>query len=165
LRGTINEINIHQRLALPTALILPGRIGANFQDSKFKIWSIDVCAGGYGYLLLGCGFRLVFEGEVGLGYFRAITNHQTVINNSAVDLGVTVIKNDFLKKPHWLGPVGTAGGGLSWGTYFCDQQYHLDLTILYELDSQWGPFLYDNLVFPLYDLQYRGLTVHAQLDF
>jgi len=165
LRGTINEINQHQRFDLPPASILPGRIGADFQDTRFKTWSVDMCAGGYGYLLLGCGFRLVFEGEVGVGYFRVIDNHQTVVNNSTFNLGATVIKNDFLKKPRWLGPVGTAGGGLSWGTYFCDQQYHLDLSILYEFEAQWGPFLYDNLAYVIYDFHYRGLTVNAQFDF
>lgn len=165
LRGTINEMNLSQTWTLPPALVAPGAIGADFQDSRLKFWSADIGAGGYGYMLLGCGLRLVIEGQVCAGYFRAIKNHQTVINNSTINIGATVITNDFVKKPFWLGPVGTAGGGLAWGAYFCDQQYHVDISVMYEMESQWGPFLYDNLVFVLFDTQYRGLTVHAQFDF
>jgi len=165
LRGFIHEIKINQALALLPPFIVPGGPVQNFQEAKYRTWCVDLCLGGYGYLLLGWGFRLVFEGEVGAGYFRATSNHSTVVNNSNVNLGATVIKQTYFKHPWWIAATGTAGGGLSWGSYFCCQKYHFDLTVLYELETFWGPFQSENTIFFLEGTQYRGLTVQAQFDF
>jgi hypothetical protein len=165
LRGFVHEIKINQALTLLPGFTVPGVVGQCFQEAKWRTWSADLCAGGYGYLLLPWGFRVVFEGEIGAGYFRATSNESTVVNNSNVNLGATVIHQTYLHHPWWVAVTGTAGGGLSWGAYFCCQKYHVDLKILYELETIWGPFQSENTIFFLEGTQYRGLTVHAQFDF
>lgn len=165
LRGFVHEIKINQTLTLTPNLIVPGTPGLCFQNAKFRTWCADICAGGYGYALLPWGFRVVFEGEIGLGYFRATSNNSTVFNNSAVVIVTPEIHQTYLRHPWWLAVTGTAGGGLSWGSYFCCQKYHFDLKLLYEMETIWGPFQSENAIFFLEGTQYRGLTVHAQFDF
>jgi hypothetical protein len=98
-------------LTLLLALVAPGGIGQNFQESKYRTWSIAFCTGGYGYLLLCWNLRIVFEGEVGIGYTRAINSSSRVVNNSVVNLGATVIEGTYLKHPYWIATFATAGGG------------------------------------------------------
>ncbi|MBS0630187.1 MAG: hypothetical protein JSS30_08220 [Verrucomicrobia bacterium] len=155
-RGFVQEIKVAQNLNFVT----PQIVTAAFQDAKLRTWAIDLCAGGYGSMLIGCGFRLVFEGELGIAYYRATTNDSNVTLP-----GGAVIREYYLRDPWWLGMTGTGGGGISWGTYFCGQKYHLKLSALYELEAMWGPFQAENAMIFLIDLEYSGLTVSAQFDF
>lgn len=165
LRGIWRSTKLSQALTLPPPLIQPGVIGQNFQQAKVRMWYACMTAGGYGSFLFGCGFKLLFKGEASLGYCRLTENSSRVVNNSTIPFGVNVITQGYSKDPYCIQGMGTGGGGLGWASYFCCQKYHLDLSIMYELESIWGPFLDYNTVLFLTDTQFRGLTVHAQFDF
>lgn len=165
LRGTKRGIKDSQVLTLIPPIIFPEGLDQNFQTAKFQSWYASMIAGGYGSFLLCGGLRLIFKGEIGAGYCRLIKNTSRVINNSTIPLGVIEISQSYPKNPHVIQAMGTGGGGLGWGSYFCCQKYHFDLSAIYELDSIWGPFLDYNTILLLTDTQFRGLTVHAQIDF
>lgn len=165
MRAVFRKTELSQVLTLPPALIPPGGIGTNFQNAKVHCWYPAVCVGGNLSYLFGAGFRFLFTGEVALAYERISKNSSKVINNSVIPLGATVITQDYPKQAYAVQGMGIGSVGLAWGSYFCCQRYHFDLSASYELNGVYGAFYDYNTVLFLSDTQFRGLTVQAQFDF
>lgn len=165
IRGVWRTTELHQILTLPPALVPPGGINTNFQEAKIHCWYPAMCVGGEAHYLLMWNVRFLFEVEVALGYCRISKNTSRVVNNSVVPFGVSVFTQGYPKQPYAIQGIAKGGVGLGWGSYFCCQNYHLDFSILYEMESIWGPFFDYNTVLFFSDTQFRGLTVQAQFDF
>ncbi|MBS0629855.1 MAG: hypothetical protein JSS30_06490 [Verrucomicrobia bacterium] len=164
LRGVWRKTGLSQELRLIPPLVLPGTAGLNFQNAKVHAWYAAMIAGGNVCYLFGPGFKVLFKAELGLGYERITKNRSEVFNNSFAPLPAAIIQ-EYPKNPWVVQGMATGMGGIGWGSYFCCQKYHFDISAQYEFEAIWGGFLDYNTVLFLTDTVFRGLTVHAGFDF
>jgi hypothetical protein len=136
-----------------------------------RSWALGPYGGFNTHWILGGGFR--FEGTTGASI---LYTRYTKVRHSENDQGfpnATPFVGS-IKSYGALRPILEAGMGFGWGSYFCSQSYHLDLSARYDFMIAWnqnmmrylvGTLGHSGDVNPIGDLNLHGLTVNARFDF
>lgn len=137
------------------------RSGTNLtdrQESTLSYSSIGIGAGFDGYWLLCYGLYLIGKADVAILYpYDRKKNVQTV---TAVE-GITNV-NVHLKH---VDIYGKGGMGVGWGSYFCCNRYHVDLSASYDFMAEVLKLAATSGMFFEPSNLLMGLTIHAQFDF
>jgi hypothetical protein len=133
------------------------------QDS----WLIGPRAGLGSCWLVGCNFRIFFNAAASLTYQK----FDNSIKQSFVE---SSFKTNAKGEDSNLTPIAELGLGLGYGRYFCNNQWHFDLTVGYDFNYLWDQNQIENLSSILGlghsgdsngDLMLHGLTITGRIDF
>ncbi len=142
-----------------------------FSRNSSNSWSIGPRAGLGASLLLPKGFR--FQGDLsGSILFTDYTkvHHAEQVVNADNNPSVINVNNNGMTG---LRPVAELGLGLGWGSYFCKQKGHFDLSINYDFSIWWSQNMIRRLVDETAigsgayagDLNLHGLDIAVRFDF
>jgi len=136
------------------------------QSTNLKIWGIGPYVQANIRALLWCGTYLQGRAGVYTTYSRQ-NKYRTRTNFPAIPNAFSGFTDDMSQTGKlWVVRLFYEGGvSLGWGTYFCNYGYHTDISVGYEMMTNYvGPYALPvgNRIKALY---YQGLTVRAQLDF
>jgi hypothetical protein len=120
----------------------------------------------------GEGFRLFGDTAASLFYQRFKTNVNTIRDENE-EADVAFSNYTMKEKEGYLNPNFEIALGLGWGSYFCDDNWHIDLSAAYEFHIFWDQNMMRKLLdYNNYaadptpgDLILHGLTVSLRLDF
>jgi hypothetical protein len=135
--------------------------------SKQKSWGLGPKFGFSSSWLLGYGLKIMGSASLNLlytSYIKLTTSTRGVISN--INLANLVITQS--KNYNTVNPVGEAYLGLGWGTYFCDNSFHLDFTAGYDFKVFWGQNVINSLVNSNGSpgsMSLRGLNIQVRFDF
>ena len=163
LNMTGSEISSYDELAtIPTAK------STNTSHS----WAIGPRGVLEGRWLLGRGFR--FQGNFGASLlftqYTTISHSEDIIVSAAYPSKPTYLATNY----NTLRPMLEANWGIGWGTYFCQQQYHVDFAATYDFNYLWaqnmmryvGGLNAASTTSPgIGDLVLHGLDIKARFDF
>ena len=142
---------------------------------KSDSWLIGPRAGLDTSWRLGCGFRMFGDVAASLFYqkFDVKSIQVKLVQSGVTDDSILNLKNDV----RYINPNFELGLGFGWGTGFCDDSWHFDLTAGYEFHQFWNQNMmrhlndtFENLDTTYVDadagdLMFHGLTITARLDF
>jgi len=130
-------------------------------------WLVGPRCGVDGFWHLGEGFRVFTNIAASLFYqhFKTVLKYYTV-NADTLDYFDS-------KKVGRIIPNIDLSLGLAWGTYFADNDWHIDLSAGYEFHHFWNQntirslyeTVFTNVLITPADLMLHGLTIKARLDF
>jgi hypothetical protein len=139
--------------------------------SKSQSWLLGARLGLDTNWHLGEGFRLFGNTAASFFYQRFKTN----INYDRAEVAgvVSGINVTMKEKEGYLNPNFEIELGLGWGSYFCDDNWHIDLLAAYEFHLFWDQNMMRKMIDYLSytadptpgDLILHGLTVSLRLDF
>ncbi len=135
--------------------------------SKQKSWGLGPKFGLNSSWLLGYGFKIM--GSISLNalytsYIKLITTTQGVISN----INLANLQINQSKNYNTVNPITEAALGLGWGTYFCDNSFHLDFLASYDFKVFWGQNVINSLVNSNGspgNMSLRGLNIQVRFDF
>jgi len=111
--------------------------------------------------LLGYGIKLITD--MGMSFLYTSYNASTQYSNSKIGHS---FEQTTLHNSGSIKPVGEAFLGLGWGSYFCNNTLHLDLSLGYDFDIYWN---YMTALAPISqsvgNLQLQGLKASIRFDF
>jgi hypothetical protein len=123
--------------------------------------------------LVGGGFRFQgnFGGSLLFTQYTHISHRESTLSDGPTSFsgGVQVSsRND-----NYLRAMAEADLGIGWGTYFCDNEYHIDFSATYDFNYLWGQNMMRHLISESNafvtgvsgDLMLHGLELNARFDF
>lgn len=101
---------------------------------KTDSWAVGPAVGLGGNFLLGAGFRMIGSvgGALTFTRYNAIKYFAQKQVSSRPDLNIEASAQNRVRA------IGDAQAGLGWGTYLCNQRYHLDFSATYEFQVYWN---------------------------
>ncbi|MBM3199084.1 MAG: hypothetical protein FJZ58_07540 [Chlamydiae bacterium] len=114
--------------------------------------------------LVGYGLKFVGNFAVSVLYtkYRWKRDLEVALTGTSED---RTIHSDFFftQGPYNFLPITEAALGLGWGTYLCDNRFHLDLSVLYDVNVYWN---YTTLgLIQAENMMLHGLNLGARFDF
>lgn len=132
-------------------------------QTTLKYSSIGLAGGFDGSWLMCWGFSLIGKADVALLYA-----YDRSLSVTAVPAVVSAQSPIFRqhKSPRHVDILAKGGMGIGWGSYFCCNRYHVNLSATYDFmgDVSKLDFLSGNMM-PNGSVVLMGLTVHGQFDF
>ena len=136
---------------------------------KTDSWAVGPTLGISGNFLLGAGFRMIGGASGTLAYTRynGITYFARTQSVGKPDLHLSGSSQNRVRA------MADAQAGFGWGTYLCNQNYHLDFSATYEFQVLWNQNMinwYSASLIGLNgsspgNLYFQGLTVSGTFDF
>jgi hypothetical protein len=136
---------------------------------KTDSWAVGPSLGIQGNFLLGAGFRLEgsMSGALVFTRYNSIKYFAKTQAAGKPDLNLTSEDQNRVRS------IADAQAGFGWGTYLCNQKYHLDLSATYEFQVFWNQNMinwYSASLIGLNgsspgNLYFHGLTASATFDF
>lgn len=130
----------------------------DFQSTTLKKSSVALAAGLDGYFLLCWGMYLIGKADVGLYY----PYKRRLVNPTSLDSTPTSLAKQKIKT---LGIVGKGGLGVGWGSYFCCNRYHADLSASFDFFSDVAKLAFASGMWFSTTNSLIGLTIRGQFDF
>jgi hypothetical protein len=150
----------------------------NYQESDyFASWGIGPRAGFESNWLVGHGLRFIGNGSADILYTRYHTHStQQVYNNNVVAGGTNPITTNasVSQEIDYLRTHLDLEMGFGWGTYFDDNNWHVDLSAVYGFQVFWDQNMFREFsnstmqaksFAPNGNLYVHGLTLSARFDF
>ncbi len=139
---------------------------------KTDSWAVGPSLGIGGNFLLGAGFRIMGSAEGALTFTRYNGIKYFFPQISPTTRSATGQDS----AQNRVRAIGDAQAGFGWGTYLCNQKYHIDLSATYEFQIYWNQNMMNSYVanisaFPSIsgtspgNLYFQGLNVSAVFDF
>ncbi len=135
--------------------------------AKQKSWGLGPKFGLNSNWLLGYGIKIMGSISLSALYTR-YTKLVTSVNGAVSDTDTADLQINQKKNYNTVNPVGEACLGLGWGSYFYNDQYHIDLSAGYDFKLFWNQNVLDTLVNSNGspgNLSLRGLNVQVRFDF
>ncbi|MBS0628876.1 MAG: hypothetical protein JSS30_01470 [Verrucomicrobia bacterium] len=145
-----------------TFSFLNGQRGTSFTKSGF--WGIGPYVGINAKGLLWCGIYMI--GNIGTSFMFNSFNKYRVVNNfpTANYLNTETIGRN--PSNYWLIHIMLENAlGIGWGSYLCDQAYHVDFGISYYTNTSYLLSYVFSRGNPTREFYYQGLSVRGQFDF
>ncbi len=162
--------NLHINIAIPSTALPASSNFNTYSNTSSHSWAIGPRMGCEADLLLPMGFRLegTFAGSILFTQYTHVKHFEAVASSDADPSTLRTSLSDF----NCVRPVAEIGAGLGWGTYLCDQMYHIDFSASYDFMYFWQ----QNMMRKLMDqavtgsatngaLELHGLTITARFDF
>jgi hypothetical protein len=133
-------------------------------SSKLTSWSLGPKAALDSNWLLGCGFKIMSNIAQSVLY----TSYNTKANESGTLESVETYSGSEkgLHNYGTLRPVTETFLGLGWGSYFCGNRAHIDLSIGYDFDVYWDyNMLYATTSQTIGNMYLHGANVQLRFDF
>jgi len=134
---------------------------------KQKSWGLGPKFGLTSNWLPGYGIKIMGSVSISALYTR-YTTLSTSVNGAVSDTSSANLYTDGKKNYNTVNPIAEAFLGLGWGSYFCDEGIHFELSAGYDFKLFWN----QNVVTTLVNsngspgnLSLQGLNVRARFDF
>ncbi len=148
-------------------VVIEADVSGNFSSlARQKSWSVGPKFTFASDWLLGAGFKVMGEMSLSALYTSYITLSSSVSGNVS-NVSLASLEIDQSDNYNTVNPVAEACLGLGWGTYFCDNRFHLDLSAGYDFKVYWSYNVLDSLIGQGSpgDMTLRGLNARARFDF
>jgi len=137
------------------------------QSSKSGLWGIGPYVRAQIKALLWCGTYIQGKAGVWTTYSR-LNKYRVDTNYPAIPaIGFPGFRDvETQDRFNWTVRLFYEGGiGLGWGTYFCDNGYHMDFLVGYDIIANYVAYYATSVGNPMKALYMQGLSIRAQLDF
>ena len=132
-----------------------------------KSWGLGPKFGFDSHWLLGGGVKIMSRVSLSALYTSYVKLSST-LTGAVSNINIASLEINQTDNYDTINPIGEAFLGLGWGTYFCNNNFHLDLSAGYDFKVYWSQNVLGSLVNSNGspgDMSLRGLNIQVRFDF
>lgn len=152
-----------------SSAFLDGTITDFSLNDKLSSWALGPKFGLDSNWLLGYGFKFLSNLSLSVVYTRYTERLEveTAGNASVITIDVPLASDVDVKVKNYgtVRPILETFLGLGWGSFFCDDNFHFDLSVGYDFNVHWNYITNLGGSVPPTGLYLHGLNVQARFDF
>jgi hypothetical protein len=149
------------------ALVATAVDGSFSSVSKQKSWGLGPKFGLSSHWLLGYGIKIMGSASLSALYTR-YTTLSTSVTGAVSSTSSANLHTNQKKNYNTVNPIGEASLGLGWGSYFCDDGIHFEISAGYDFKLFWNQNVVNTLINSNGspgNMSLRGLNIQARFDF
>ncbi len=141
--------------------------GSFNSTSKQKSWALGPKFGLNSHWLLGYGIKIMGSASLSALYTR-YTTLSTSVTGAVSSTSSANLHTNQKKNYNTVNPIAEASLGLGWGSYFCDDSIHFEVSAGYDFKLFWNQNVVNTLINSNGspgNMSLQGLNIQARFDF